>query len=337
MLAIYYSNAWNSKIQPFMSTRLRTATGSSYPVAKVFINGVLDESALATHGVPRLAGSFAYAMFIANAAIGALVAHCFLFWGGDVKRAFQSARVGRYDDPHHDHMAKHYRETPWYWYIGVLIFSFVLGIIVVVHEDVTLPVWAYIVSLLLGMFIAPLSTLLYARYGNGIATNNLSKMIAGLAIPGRPVGNMYFAAWSHNVIANTVNLSNDLKLGEYLKIPPRTMFLTQIYGTILGGFINYAVMISIVNGNRDLLVNSNGSSSWSGATIQSYNTNAASWALAKYLYKTGAPYAMVPIGLPIGFGIVAMHRVIVHVSFVSPLPLSFFSSFFSSFSPDAAH
>jgi hypothetical protein len=59
------------------------------------------------------------------------------------------------------------------------------------------------------------STLLYARYGNGIATNNLSKMIAGLLIPGRPVGNMYFAAWSHNVILNTVNLCNDLKMGEY--------------------------------------------------------------------------------------------------------------------------
>jgi hypothetical protein len=46
----------------------------------------------------------------------------------------------------------------------------------------------------------------------------MSKMIAGLTIPGRPVGNMYFAAWSHNVIANAVNLSNDLKLGEYRKL-----------------------------------------------------------------------------------------------------------------------
>jgi hypothetical protein len=61
------------------------------------------------------------------------------------------------------------------------------------------------------------STLLYSRYGNGIATNNLSKMLAGLMLPGRPVGNMYFAAWSHNVISNVVNLSNDLKMGEYRK------------------------------------------------------------------------------------------------------------------------
>jgi hypothetical protein len=42
-------------------------------------------------------------------------------------------------------------------------------------------------------------------------------MLAGLMIPGRPVGNMYFAAWSHNVITNAVNLSNDLKMGEYRK------------------------------------------------------------------------------------------------------------------------
>jgi hypothetical protein len=40
-------------------------------------------------------------------------------------------------------------------------------------------------------------------------------MLAGLMLPGRPVGNMYFAAWSHNVINNTVNLCNDLKMGEY--------------------------------------------------------------------------------------------------------------------------
>lgn len=134
-------------------------------------------------------------------------------------------------------MVAHYKETPWWWYVIVLVVSFVIGLIVVLKENITLPAWAYIVSLLLGIFIAPLvsfirtpqpelyavlfltilpqSTILYSRYGNGIATNNLSKMLAGLMLPGRPVGNMYFAAWSHNVISNAVNLCNDLKMGEY--------------------------------------------------------------------------------------------------------------------------
>ncbi|OAA56290.1 peptide transporter [Niveomyces insectorum RCEF 264] len=307
MLAIYYGNGWKSRGLPFMSTSLRNEDGSAYPVSKVFSAGILDESALQKFGIPRLAGSFAYALFIANAAIGALAAHCVFFWGGDTVRAFKDVRNKKYSDPHHAHMAKHYHEVPWTWYVLVLVVSFVLGIIVVTKENITLPVWAYIVSLLVGVFFAPFSTLLYARYGNGIATNNLSKMIAGLAIPGRPVGNMYFAAWSHNVISNAVNLSNDLKIGEYLKIPPRTMFITQIYGTILGAFVNYGVMVAIVTGNRDLLVEGNGDSAWSGATIQSYNTNAASWALAKYLYQAGTLYQLVPIGLAIGAGAVALH------------------------------
>ncbi|KAM0250023.1 hypothetical protein ACHAQJ_008792 [Trichoderma viride] len=309
MLAIYYTNSWNAKSQPFMSTQLRSENGKPYPVTEVFAGGVLDESALQKFGIPRLTGSFAYAMLMANAAIGALVAHCFLFWGGDVKSAYKSAKSGRYDDRHHTHMAKNYKEAPWWWYIAVLVFSFVLGLVVVIKDNITLPAWAYVVSLLVGIFVAPFSTLLYARYGNGIATNNLSKMLAGLMVPGRPVGNMYFAAWSHNVIANCVNLCNDLKMGEYLKIPPRVMFLTQIYGTVLGGFVNYAIMISIVNGNRDLLVDGNGDASWSGATIQSYNTNAASWALAKYLYKSGAEYEMVSVGLALGAGVVVLHRI----------------------------
>jgi OPT family oligopeptide transporter len=215
MLGIYYSNTWGAKSLPFMSTRLLSADGSKYPIASVFKGGILDHAALAEYGIPSLSGTFAYAMFMANAAIGALVAHCALFWGGDIKRAYTSAREGSYDDRHHTHMAKHYKETPWFWYGAVLVFSFVLGLVVVIKENITLPVWAYVVSLLLGIFIAPFSTLLYSRYGNGIATNNLSKMLAGLMLPERPVGNMYFAAWSHNVISNTVNLCNDLKMGEY--------------------------------------------------------------------------------------------------------------------------
>lgn len=69
MLGIYYGNAWNAKSYPFMSTRLLTQEGKKYPSTAVFVNGVLDKSALAKYGLPRLSGTFAYAMFMANAAV----------------------------------------------------------------------------------------------------------------------------------------------------------------------------------------------------------------------------------------------------------------------------
>jgi hypothetical protein len=97
------------------------------------------------------------------------------------------------------------------------------------------------------------------------------------------------------------------------------MFVTQIYGTIIGGFINYGVMISIVDSNAELLANSDGNSAWSGATIQSYNTNATSWALAKYLYGANGKYYMVPVGLAIGAGLVLVHRIVAYVR-TCPVP-----------------
>jgi len=69
MLGIYYTDTWGSKSQPFMSTQLRSQEGKKYPISKVFVGGVLDEAALQKYGIPQLTGSFAYALFMANAAV----------------------------------------------------------------------------------------------------------------------------------------------------------------------------------------------------------------------------------------------------------------------------
>lgn len=82
--------------------------------------------------------------------------HVFVFWGKDIMKTYRSARKGEFNDKHHDHMAKNYKEVPWYWYAAILVISFILGIVVVAKEHITLPIWGYIVALLLGSFIAPL-------------------------------------------------------------------------------------------------------------------------------------------------------------------------------------
>ena len=80
----------------------------------------------------------------------------------------------------------------------------------VLKGQTTLPWWAFITALILGgkstsstydgasaishgflAFVTPFSTILYARMGNGIATNQLMKMVAGAINPGKPVANLY--------------------------------------------------------------------------------------------------------------------------------------------------
>ena len=53
-----------------------------------------------------------------------------------------------------------------------------------------------------------------------------------------------------------------------VKIPPRVMFLTQVWGTIIGVFVNYAVMASIVAARREVLLDPVGTNVWSGVTVQ---------------------------------------------------------------------
>jgi uncharacterized protein (DUF983 family) len=63
-------------------------------------------------------------------------------------------------------MAKHYKDAPQWWYLVVLLVSFVLGLIVVIKENVTLPVWAYVIALAMGTIISPFVSL-WSKFNDG--------------------------------------------------------------------------------------------------------------------------------------------------------------------------
>ncbi|KZT71957.1 OPT superfamily oligopeptide transporter [Daedalea quercina L-15889] len=301
VMTIYYSNAWNSLSFPMLSTSIFSSNGSVYDQAAVFgSDGILNTTALNEVGLPALTGSNAWSQLTANLSIGGLIAHTVLFWSPYVVESFKQAKAKTQPDPHWQIMSRSYKEVPWYWYIGLLLLSFFAGLIVVLKGQTTLPWWSYLVALLLGAFITPFSTLLYARMGNGIATNQLMKMVAGAINPGRPVANLYFSMWSHDVVGTSIGFAGDLKVGQYLKIPPRAMFATQVWGTIVGAAVNYAVMISIVDAQRDILLDPEGTNVWSGQYPQALNSAAITWSLAKQLYGPNGPYIWVPLSLLFG-------------------------------------
>ncbi|KAH9030094.1 OPT oligopeptide transporter protein-domain-containing protein [Lactarius pseudohatsudake] len=203
-----------------------------------------------------------------------------------------------------------YKEAPWWWYMLLLLLAFFAGLISVLKGQTTLPVWSYIFALISGAIVAPFSTLINGRLGSGVSTNQLFKMIAGAINPGRPVANLYFSMWSHDVVSTTVGFSGDLKIGQYLKIPPRSLFVAQVWGTIIGAIVNYVVMVSITGAQRDLLLDPTGNNIWNGQTVQSLNSDAITWSLAKELYGPSGPYFIIPMGIFIGFAVTVIHWLI---------------------------
>jgi len=60
------------------------------------------------------------------------------------------------------------------------------------------------------------------------------------------------------------------------------------------------VMISVVDSQRKILISPTGTNVWSGQVVQSLNSDAVTWALAKDLYSFKGPYWIIPLSLVLG-------------------------------------
>lgn len=50
----------------------------------------------------------------------------------------------------------------------------------------------------------------------------------GLALPGKPIANVCFKTYGYMSMAQAISFLNDFKLGHYMKIPPKSMFMVQV-------------------------------------------------------------------------------------------------------------
>jgi OPT family oligopeptide transporter len=71
--------------------------------------------------------------------------------------------------------------------------------------------------------------------------NVITELIIGYALPGRPIAMMMFKTWGYITMIQALSFTYTLKLGHYMKIPPRSMFFCQIIGTVVGGTVQLCV------------------------------------------------------------------------------------------------
>jgi len=140
---------------------------------------------------------------------------------------------------------------------------------------------------------------------------------------------MYFTLYGYNPVSMALNLLRDLKLvrlnllsrcfcslitfvgsihqassasdlhfpdhwgyyREYISLHGYLFDVNQ--WRIQGGLLNFVIMTTVVDAQRDILLAVQGSNVWSGQQVQSYNSAAIAWgALGKPLYATGTRYGV---------------------------------------------
>ena len=65
------------------------------------------------------------------------------------------------------------------------------------------------------------------RLGCQVPLNFVAEIISGLLLPGNPVANIVFKVYSMQSITQALLFLQDLKLGHYIKVPPRATFLGE--------------------------------------------------------------------------------------------------------------
>jgi hypothetical protein len=63
-------------------------------------------------------------------------------------------------------------------------------------------------------------------------------------------------------------LARDLKLAQYVHLPPKHTFTIQVIGCVIGAILNWVMMITIVENQGPILLGLAGSNIWSGQNVQ---------------------------------------------------------------------
>lgn len=341
---LYYGNVLRAQNFPFLSQLLYT-DNSNFTVYDQYnqtlildANSQLDPAALEVYGLPWYATTYVSAILTQNMATTATLTYMVLYHWGDIaivakamttdffsslfKPAswhwkFWDGKAEKPDknnpdlDPHYRLMLE-YAEVPSWWYVAVMILSFVVGMICIYEAKTTLPWYAYIVSILLSFVFTLFMGIQTARFGMYVGQSNLVQMIGSFINPGKPLANMYFTLYGSNSVTQALSLLQDLKLGQYMKLSPKCTFTMQIVGTLIGAILNFVIMETITDARREILLSIEGTNIWSGQVIQSYNSSAVAWgALAKHLFVVGGRYQWVIMAFLMGF-IVPIPQYLLH-------------------------
>lgn len=74
-----------------------------------------------------------------------------------------------------------------------------------------------------------------------VGLNVITELIVGYALPGRPMAMMLFKTWGYITMSQALTFSADMKLGHYMKLPPRAMFAAQVVAASLAGTVQLLV------------------------------------------------------------------------------------------------
>lgn len=235
----YWFNVYNAKTFPIFSNQLFTSKGEIYNITEIIdSNFHMDLAAYEKQGRLHLSTFFAMTYGVGFAALTATIVHVALFHGREIWEQSKSSFNEKSMDIH-TKLMRRYKQVPEWWFVCILIATIGTTIFACEYynEQLQLPWWGVLLACGIAIFFTLPIGIITAITNQSPGLNIITEYIIGYIYPGYPVANMCFKVYGYISMTQAITFLQDFKLGHYMKIPPRTMFMAQVVGTLIAGLV----------------------------------------------------------------------------------------------------
>ncbi|XP_058750268.1 oligopeptide transporter 3-like [Vicia villosa] len=94
--------------------------------------------------------------------------------------------------------------------------------------DVQLPWWGMLFAFALAFVVTLPISVIQATTNQQPGYDIIAQFMIGYILPGKPIANLLFKIYGRISTVHALSFLSDLKLGHYMKIPPRCMYAAQL-------------------------------------------------------------------------------------------------------------
>lgn len=294
---LYFTDSLDSKSFPAMSSSTYDSTGTKYNISRVLTaSGHGNYTAMAEYSQPYWSTAYSMTFFWGFASSAGAIVFAILWYGKDgwqaVRDTVRHGRTSNEDDPYLKLMAGHPRVPHW-WYLIILFIAGGLSIGSLYGGHWELPWWGFVVITIVSLLFTFPSGILFGIANIQVGMAYFSELIAGALFHGNPKAVLATLVFGRQVLDQTLNLCSDYKFGFYMKIPEKELFIAQVYGTILGPFINYGMARALIDDiGVDTLTGVKSSSSWLALKSRNFYSTSVIWGVLgpKAFFSKGSNY-----------------------------------------------
>ncbi|KAI9339921.1 OPT oligopeptide transporter protein-domain-containing protein [Obelidium mucronatum] len=275
---------------------------------------VLNETFYHEHEPILISTSFAVNYLTSFIVFVSALVHVALWYGKDIWNRFRASLQDLDSDDIHAKLMDAYPDVPEWWYMALLVITLGGGIAVCQFGGFDLPWWGVLVAVILALVSMLPIGIIQAISGQQIGLNVMSEFLIGLILPNRIAAVMSFKTFSYMAMYQGLYLVQDMKLGHYIKIAPKAMFVSQTFSTLVGAIVSTATACvvyeafgkdddpSFPQGFQWRLQKQPPNSGWNSASYDTFLSAGAIWGAigpARF-FGPGSPYFKTLFGFAAG-------------------------------------